>query len=679
MSRRDLRPVPAPPDIVNAAEIFYFSLGVYDGRFLTNLYGGAGMANRLYAIILRTGNRHLLLADILVIIAAPVAALALRVENPEEFALFLRATLALSCLRLAWYLPSFYFSGLYTRYWRYASVDEIISLASACILAWAVGAVVFFALLEPFGLLTQGFPRSIPVIDGALTLLGIGGLRLGVRIGSGIGPRRGKGEKKLRVLVAGAGAAGSLAVKELRGNAGLGIEPVAFVDDDKRKLGLSIHGVPVLGPLAEIAGVVREQNIDEVVVAMPSAPGRAVRGVIESCGAAGVRVRTLPGLFEILGGSAAVTAVRDVEIDDLLRRGVVTSELNTVRRLLKEKRLLVTGAGGSIGAELCRQILRCGPSELVLLELSENNLFAADADLRKMCRDAGIAAAIHPVVADVRDRERMDSVFRVFGPQIVYHAAAHKHVGLMEQNITEAVTNNVLGTKTIADLAVAHRLERFVLISSDKAVNPTTVMGATKRVAELLVLDAAARTGRVFVTVRFGNVLGSRGSVVPIFKRQIAAGGPVTVTSPDATRFFMTIPEAVQLVLQAGTMGEGGEVFILDMGEPVRIVDLARDLIRLSGREEGSDIAIVYSGLQPGEKLHEELFLASEKVQRSAHPKIFVSRNARSAPGEESSRLPDDIASLLSAAGRGNESDLRDILRRIVPESSPALHRDVPI
>jgi FlaA1/EpsC-like NDP-sugar epimerase len=649
------------------------------GRFPKNPHAAAGMPNRIYAIILRTGNRHLLYADILVILSAPVLALALRVENPDEFALYIRSALVLSCLRLLWYLLVYYFSGLYTRYWRYASVDEVISLASASILAWVTGVVVFFALLEPFGVFTQGFPRSVPVIDGALTLLGVGGLRLGIRIASGLGPRRGKGEKVRRVLVAGAGAAGSLTVKELRAHAGLGIEPVAFVDDDERKVGLSIHGVPVLGSLPEIADVVKEQNIDEVFVAMPSAPGRVVRGVIEMCDAAGVRVKTLPGLLEILGGSAAVTAVRDVEIDDLLRRGVVTSDLETIRGLLKGKRLLVTGAGGSIGAELCRQILRCEPSELILLELSENNLFAADAELRKMCRDSGIGTAIHSVVADVRDREHMDSVFRVFGPQIVYHAAAHKHVGLMEQNIAEAVTNNVLGTKTVADLAVAHRLERFVLISSDKAVNPTTVMGATKRVAELLVLDAAVRTGRVFVTVRFGNVLGSSGSVVPIFKRQIAMGGPVTVTSPDATRFFMTIPEAVHLVLQAGTMGEGGEVFILDMGEPVRIIDLARDLIRLSGHEEGSDIAIVYSGLKPGEKLHEELFRESERVERSAHPKIFVSRNARVAPREESSRLSDDVAALLFAANKGMESELRDILRRIVPESSPALHGDVPL
>jgi FlaA1/EpsC-like NDP-sugar epimerase len=637
------------------------------------------MPHRLYAVIARTGNRHLLLADIVVILAAPLLALALRAENTGEFALYLRAALTLACLRLVWYLLVFYFSGLYNRYWRYASVDEIIALASASILAWAVGVLLFFALLLPVGVIPPGFPRSIPVIDGALTMLGVGMLRMALRIAFGMGSRREKGVKVRRVLVAGAGAAGSHTVKELKAQEGLAYDPVAFVDDDPLKQGLAIHGVPVLGTLGEIAAVVKEQNVDEVFVAMPSAPGKVIRNVTEACRVAGVRVKTLPGLFEILGGTASVTSVREVEIDDLLRRGVVTSDFENVRPLLAGKRLLVTGAGGSIGAELCRQIIRCSPSELVLLELSENNLFSIDAELRAAGGGSGASTVLRPVVADIRHAERMDEVFRAHRPQIVYHAAAHKHVGLMEQNISEAVTNNVLGTKTMVDLAVVHGLERFVLISSDKAVNPSTVMGATKRVAELMVLDAAVRTKRVFVTVRFGNVLGSRGSVVPIFKRQIAMGGPVTVTDPGATRFFMTIPEAVQLVLQAGTMGTGGEVFILDMGEPVRIIDLARDLIRLSGNEEGKDIDIVYSGLKPGEKLHEELFLASEKVERSDHPKIFISRPPLGRPPADAAGLDEEITALIASAHRGDESGVRDLLRRIVPESSPALHRDVSI
>lgn len=636
------------------------------------------MSNRRYARILHTGNLRLLLADLLVIAAAPLVALALRVENPGEFVLYLHAALVLSCARLIWYVLIFYIAGLYNRYWRYAGMDEIMALASASILAWGVGVLVFFALLVPLGVLPPGFPRSVPVIDGAFTMLGVGMSRLVFRMAFGLGARREKDGHVQRVLVAGAGVAGSLTVKELQGQFGTGIEPVAFVDDDPHKQGLSIHGLPVLGSLGEIARVVKEQKIDEVFVAMPSAPGRVVRNVIEVCRTVGVRVRTMPGLFGILGGTAGATAIREIQIDDLLRRGVVTSDFESVRNLLKGKRLLVTGAGGSIGAELCRQILRCGPSDLVLLELGENYLFSVDAELRKMCSDSGIGTAIRPVVADIRDKTRMDEVFRASRPQIVYHAAAHKHVGLMEQNISEAVTNNVLGTKTLVDLAVAHNLERFVLISSDKAVNPSTVMGATKRIAELLVVDAAMRTGRVFVTVRFGNVLGSHGSVVPIFKNQIAAGGPVTVTSRDATRFFMTISEAVQLVLQAGTMGSGGEVFILDMGEPVRIIDVARDLIWLSGYEAGKDIKIVYTGLRPGEKLHEELFRESEKIEQSAHEKIFVSRNMQPASGGEVGRLAEEVATLIVSAQNGKEADVRDLLRRILPEFNPAVHRKVP-
>ena len=637
------------------------------------------MPNRLYAKILRTGNRRLLLADLLVIVTAPLVALALRAENPGEFVLYLHPALVLSCARLIWYVLIFYFAGLYTRYWRYASVDEVMALASASILAWVVGVLVFFALLEPLGVLPPGFPRSVPVIDGAFTMMGVGISRLALRTAFGLGARRGRGGKVRRVLVAGAGVAGSLTVEEFKGKVGADIDPVAFVDDDPHKQGLSIHGVPVLGTLGEIAGVVEEQNIDEVIVAMPSASGRVVRNVIEGCWAAEVPVSTMPGLFEIVGGTSGVTAIRDIEIDDLLRRGAVTSDFESVRHLLKGRRLLVTGAGGSIGAELCRQILHCGPSELVLVELGENYLFAIDAELRKMCSDSGIRTAIRPVVADIRDRARMDEVFRTGRPEIVYHAAAHKHVRLMEQNISEAVTNNVLGTKTMVDLAVAHNLERFVLISSDKAVNPSTVMGATKRVAELLVQGAAVQTNRIFVTVRFGNVLGSSGSVVPVFKNQIAMGGPVTVTSPDATRFFMTISEAVHLVLQAGTMGAGGEVFILDMGEPVRILDLARDLIRLSGYEAGKDIEIVYTGLTPGEKLHEELFRDSERIERSDRANIFVSRNIEPASGRDVGRLAEEIAGLIASTRNGNEAGVRDLLRQIVPESGPALQRNVPL
>ncbi|HUI08964.1 MAG TPA: nucleoside-diphosphate sugar epimerase/dehydratase [Bacteroidota bacterium] len=628
------------------------------------------MTRPLGRLTLRVGNIHLLAIDVVVILLSPVAALALRVENTGEFRLYLNTALSLAALRLTWYLLIFQLSGLYARYWRYASVDEVVALASAAIKGWVAGIIAFFVILEPFGLVSPGFPRSIPVIDGAFTLLGVGMSRLALRMMSDFSLPRREGGKVKRILIAGAGAAGMKGVRELRGRADLGFDPVAFVDDDPGKQGHSIVGVPVRGTLADIARVVRDSRIDEVVVAMPSAPGKVIRNVREACVAAGVPVKTTPGLLEILSGSAGVAAIRDIEIDDLLRRGVVQTDIEDVRGQLKGTRILVTGAGGSIGSELCRQIVRCAPAELVVLEMGENPLLAIESELRKICADTGGPTAVRPVVADIRDRVRMGEVFREYAPRILYHAAAHKHVGLMEENTAEAVTNNVLGTRTLVDLALEHGLDRFVMISSDKAVNPTSVMGATKRVAELLVREAALGAGRAFVTVRFGNVLGSRGSVVPIFKNQIAMGGPVTVTDPEATRYFMTIPEAVQLVLQAASMGTGGEVFILDMGEPVKIAELARELIRLSGFEEGRDIAIAYTGLRPGEKLHEELFYDTEHVERSAHAKILVSRVPRGAGS--SPDLRSDVAALVSVAQSGDAHAVRGILRKIVPGFSNA-------
>ena len=636
------------------------------------------MTRRLGRLTLRVGNIHLLAIDVVVIVLSPVAALALRVENAAEFRLYLAPAFQLAALRLVWYLLIFHFSGIYARYWRYASVDEVVALASAAIKGWVAGLVVFFLVLEPSGFLAPGFPRSIPVIDGAFTLLGVGMSRLALRMMSDFAfPHRGE-EKVKRILIAGAGAAGMKGVRELRARPDLGFHPVAFVDDDPQKQQHSIVGVPVRGRLDDIGRVVRDHRIDEVVVAMPSAPGKVIRHVREACVAAGIPVKTIPGLIEILSGSASVAAIRDIDIDDLLRRGVVETDIEGVRAQLKGARILVTGAGGSIGSELCRQIAGCAPAELVVLEMGENPLLSVDTELRKIC--AGGPTAVRPVVADIRDRVRMAEVFRAHGPRILYHAAAHKHVGLMEENTAEAVTNNVLGTRTLLDLALEHGLDRFVMISSDKAVNPTSVMGATKRVAELMVREAALMTGRAFVTVRFGNVLGSHGSVVPIFKNQIAMGGPVTVTHPEVTRYFMTIPEAVQLVLQAASMGTGGEVFILDMGEPVRIVDVARDLIRLSGFEEGKDIAIAFTGLKPGEKLHEELFYDAEHVERSAHRKILVSRPGgggerragAGAPGPGVSALRADVAALISSAQTGDARGARAILRKIVPEFSNA-------
>ncbi len=457
---------------------------------------------------------------------------------------------------------------------------------------------------------------------------------------------------------------------------------MAFLDDDPRKRGARIHGIPVAGTLADLPDAVKEYRAMQVIIAMPTAPGRVVRELVQACKQAGVIGRTVPGIFEILSGTARVSELRDIQIEDLLRRGVVKSDPIEISHLIHKKRVMVTGAGGSIGSELCRQIGLCNPSELILLGHGENSIFKIAKEMQKQLP----ASTVPAVIADIRDKKRMNMVFRAYRPEIIFHAAAHKHVGLMQTNVPEAITNNVLGTRNLVELAAQHDVERFVMISSDKAVNPTSIMGVTKRIAELVVHDMATTAGKPYVSVRFGNVLGSRGSVVPIFKAQIASGGPVTVSHPGVTRFFMTIPEATQLVLQAGAMGTGGEVFVLDMGDPVRIVDLAKDVIRLSGLTEGTDIDIVFTGLAPGEKLHEELFLASEHPVRSKHEKIFVCPNGvkstlspiLAASGVDGPAGPQgtegdvllrqNVQELIEAVQFNSLQPVQELIKRIVPE-----------
>ena len=626
------------------------------------------MQKKLYSLILRVRNRHLFVFDIVVVLVAPILALVIRLDYAERFPVHLGFAFLWGCLSLLWVLPIFWVSGLYRRYWRYASVDEMTSLAITTIAAWALTAFVFFGIARPLGFPPPGFPRSIAILQGLITMFGVCSSRLTLRVVFEFSNRLATGGKRTRVLIGGAGVAGSMIVKELKKNPQLGLEPAGFVDDDPLKEGLSIHGVRVLGTLGDTARVIKEAKIEEVVVAMPAAPGRVIRQIVEICKSMKTPSKTIPGVFEIIGGIARVSAIRDIEIDDLLRRGLLKTDIASVCDKLKGARVLVTGAGGSIGSELCRQILRCEPSELVLLGHGENSLFRLVIELRRAQENVGSTIRVQAVVADIRDHDRMQEVFTLYRPQIIFHAAAHKHVGLMQENATEAVTNNVLGTRTLVNLASLHGVQRFVMISSDKAVNPTSIMGVTKRVAELVVHDAAVRTGGVFVTVRFGNVLGSNGSVVPIFKEQIALGVPVTVTSPEASRFFMTIPEAAQLVLQAGTMGTGGELFVLDMGEPVKIVELARDIIRLSGLEEGRDIEIVFTGLRDGEKLHEALFYDSEKVERSAHEKILVCRNGHAGAKGRALRLNRDVTSLIAVARAGDQARVHAFLSLIVPE-----------
>jgi FlaA1/EpsC-like NDP-sugar epimerase len=451
-------------------------------------------------------------------------------------------------------------------------------------------------------------------------------------------------------------------VRELRSNPELGMLPVGFVDDDMGKHGLKIGGLPVFGALSQTAQIITREDVQELLIAMPSARGTTVRDLVRAALDNGVKARTMPSLTDILAGRVSVSALREIEIQDLLRREPITTNFDQVRTLASGQTVLVTGAGGSIGGELARQIAALSPSTLVILDHAENPIFHMLNELHATFPGLKIV----PVIADVRDRRRMHTVLDKHRPHAVFHAAAHKHVPLMEENSIEAVTNNVKGTQNLVDAAVSAGVEHFVFISTDKAVRPTSVMGATKRVAEHIVRRAALQHHKNYVAVRFGNVLGSQGSVVPTFMAQIRAGGPVTVTHPEMRRFFMTIPEAVQLVLQAGALGRGGELFMLDMGELVKIVDLARDLIRLSGLEVGTDIEIKYTGMRPGEKLYEEMFFDHELATPTEHPKVLRTRD------QLESHEMELVADLIAATMQGvDDHEIRRMLKLIVPDFTP--------
>lgn len=628
------------------------------------------LADRFAQALFRMRNRHFLLFDLLV--AAPIALTAMWLRTDGQGVMrYLQPLAVFVIAAVTIRVGVFYTTGLYSRYWHYASVGGMWQIVKAVSLAAILGLIVFFGLLYPAGLLPNDFPRSIPFIDALLALLIVGGSRFSVRLADLLRRRPANPDAQTtRVAVFGAGDAGVMIVREMRRNPRLGLLPVVFLDDDANKHGALIHGVPVIGGREQIESVAERYHVERAIIAIPTAPGKTIREVAGLCDRAALPVQTVPGFFELLGGNVKVDKLRSVEIVDLLRREPVVTDTAGVSKLLSGKRVLVTGAGGSIGSELCRQVARCSPSLLILLGHGENSLFHIEHELRR----AFPGLLMQVVVGDIRDERRIRSVMHEHRPQMIFHAAAHKHVPMMEANAADAVTNNVLGTRILLDAAINNAVGYFVLISTDKAVNPTSVMGASKRVAELLVHQAAVETRRCFVAVRFGNVLESRGSVVPLFKQQIAEGGPVTVTHPEVRRYFMVIPEAVQLVLQAATLGRGGEVFELDMGEPIKIVDLAKDLIRLSGLEMGRDIDMVFTGLRPGEKLFEELFAPGQKYERTVHEKIFVVPNgvggkplARALREQFSTQLD----ALIVAAQMGNAPLIRELFREIVPEYCP--------
>jgi FlaA1/EpsC-like NDP-sugar epimerase len=612
-------------------------------------------------------NRHFFLIDLVLIPLTALTAFILRL-NPDQLQSHLQHLLVFVAVLLPVRLGVFLLLGLYSRFWRYASVDELLLILTAVGLSTVVTAGLVLGVAPPLvGI--SGFPRSAPFIEGLLALLTVGGPRFALRLlhrrprsaAGGVGELR-----ERRVLVVGAGDAGARLVKETRTNPSLRLTPLGFVDDDKNKQGIRIHGVRVLGETKHLGRLIRELAADEVIIAMAGAPGDVIRELLGVCFREGVPARRVPDLHELLSSDVRVSQVREIEVGDLLRREQVEMDSAAVARMLGDRRILVTGAGGSIGSELCRQIAPCRPASLMLMGHGENSVFAIATELQRLWPRLPVPA----VIADIRDAQRLRQVFDIHGPEIVFHAAAHKHVQLMEHNVQEAVANNVQGTAALLDLAAERDVERFVLVSTDKAVNPTNVMGASKRVAELLVQAAATGTGRPYVAVRFGNVLGSRGSVVPLFRQQIARGGPVTVSHPNVRRYFMTIPEAVRLVLQAATLDQGGAVMVLDMGEPVRIVDLAKDLVELSGLKVGQDIDIVYTGLKPGEKMSEELFVEGEEYVPTNHPKIYVAREGSfSAP--DPAVLDKAVEELIALAGGADADRVRRKLQEIVPEYQP--------
>lgn len=607
-------------------------------------------------------NRFFLLGDLLLIPLAAFGAFALRFnlqfyQSHHNFVFYVALSLAIKPL-------TFLAFGLYQRWWRYATVSDLVAVAAAVLassVAMAV-AVAFALWLHPH----LEVSRAVLLIDALLTLVCVGAFRMSVRI---VTERRGHGRPfslrsgDKRVLVVGAGAAGVMVVRELQRNPHLGILPIGFLDDDPAKRGKRIDRLRVLGGLDALVEVSRIHRPDEVLIAMPTAPGAVVRSVIERCRASGLPSRIVPGVFELLGGTVSVNRLRQIDITDLLRRAPVEGEIDA-RRYLSNQVILVTGAGGSIGFELCRQIAAARPLRLVMLGHGENSLFDAHIQLH----EAFPQIPVDVLVADVRDRSRILDLFQRHKPGIVFHAAAHKHVPMMEQNPEEAISNNVLGTKNIVDAALSVNVARLVMISTDKAVAPSNVMGASKRVAESIVRSAAAHHNVAFAVVRFGNVLGSRGSVVPFFKRQIESGGPVTVTHPEMRRFFMTIPEAVHLVVQAGGIARGGELFVLDMGAPIPIVDLARDMIALSGFEP-DDIPIVFTGVRPGEKLNEALWEDGAVVEPTNCASVLKVSEPDLWPAAD---LRDVLASIVGAAASGRRMDIEAELARWVPSYVPA-------
>ena len=555
----------------------------------------------------------LVLLDAFLVNLAYLGALFIRFEGfpPEHLNSYFQAMVLTTGIRLV----INYFFGLYRRSWQYASIGELLAIVGAASAGTILNLVLvfFFFHYRP--------PRSVLLIAWLLNIAFLGGIRFAWRIYQQRAQLLSSEPNTTNVLIVGAGDGGVLVARELRNHYAQKVKIVGFVDDDTLKQGQQILGCPVLGTKEDIPSLVEQHLVDEIIISMPSVSRKVIREIVNIAQPTGKVIKILPGVFDLIEGNVTVQRIREVQLEDLLGRDPVEADLAGMGAYLTNRVVLVTGAGGSIGSELCRQVLALKPKQLLLLDNCENNMYDIEMELRQQSTVPLVA-----LVKDIRDGQAIKEIFAQYHPEVVFHAAAHKHVPLMELNPEEAIKNNVYGTYQVAWAAHLHGADRFVLVSTDKAVNPTSIMGASKRIAEMVIqyLDRISETN--YVAVRFGNVLGSRGSVIPLFKKQILAGGPVTVTHEEMIRYFMTIPEAVQLILQAGVLAQGGEIFVLDMGDPVRILDLATTLIRLSGYEPYTEIDIQITGMRPGEKLFEELLTAEEGVNATTHQRIFVAK-----------------------------------------------------
>lgn len=615
----------------------------------------------------------LVIADIFAVNLAFYLAIYLRFDGSADPQNLLVYAYHLQIFGSHWFLMTaislvvFYFFRLYKSVWRYASIGELMQVIMAVF--------VNTALIVSYFVGTQvNISRSVYIFYGILSMIFVGGFRFSYRL-----LRRIKNNELIsntpskRVMIIGAGDAGAVIIRELKNHVQLNSKPVAIIDDDKSKEGTMIFQVPIVGQRTDIIRIAEKMKIDEIIIAMPSASKQSVREIVEECRKTKCMLKTLPGIFELIDGKIDINAIRNVEIEDLLGREVINLNTKEIGDYITGKKVLITGGGGSIGSELARQIALFRPKELILLDIYENNVYDLQNELiRKYnvvehdhgyCKDSDYDFCLRVVIASVRDQHRIEEIMQEIQPDVVFHAAAHKHVPLMEHNPKEAVKNNIFGTFNVAKAASNNNVKKFVMISTDKAVNPTNIMGATKRMCEMIIQSIDKTSQTEFALVRFGNVLGSNGSVVPLFEKQIAEQGFITVTHPDIIRYFMTIPEAARLVIQAGAMAKGGEIFVLDMGEPVKILDLARDIIRLSGYEPDVDIPIRFSGLRPGEKLFEELLMDEEGIKNTNHEKIFIGRPI----DIDYNTLLESLNELHECVNTRGDEDLRELMHILVP------------